>query len=68
MSNDLQDAETLARDLRDPFFHDCPVGDDWVDSNDLRLLDCRCFDGAEFLAAQDAIAVALDSRRSSKDQ
>lgn len=48
--------------------HECPFVGAVIDEHDPRILDCRCFVGRSFLAAQDAMAVQLDSIRVPGDQ
>lgn len=43
--------------------HDCPYTRTRIDEHDPQILECRCFEGPQFFAAQDQIAVNLDALR-----
>ena len=43
--------------------HYCPFVGSPISERDSGFVECRCFEGPRFLAAQDAIAVRLDLER-----
>lgn len=43
--------------------HECPFVGARIDEHDPQILGCRCFEGPRFLAAQDRMAINLDSIR-----
>jgi len=45
------------------FHHLCPAAGKHIDSHCMAILECLCFESAEFLAAQDSMALFLDSLR-----
>jgi hypothetical protein len=45
------------------YLHQCPYVGHHIDETSDEFLQCQCFDGAEVLALQDKLAVAIDARR-----
>ncbi len=43
--------------------HECPFAGAEIDEHDPQILECRCFEGPRFMAAQDQMAVNMDLLR-----
>lgn len=68
MTDDIQDAVALAKELTPIWRHECPFVGAQIDEYDDRILECRCFEGRRFFGMQDDIAVSLDATRPTNEK